>query len=249
LLEERLAKVRSLRQDLGEGRASSLADLANLAATPAEPVVAFELPWPWGGERFELRVMRRLNFVTGPLGSGKLRLAQALAEHLPGAGFLGLDRLDDDGAHHRARMAADPALRGRVQAALAWLLEEDAVESGALLALIAALQAEAQGALIIDMVEQGLDEATQAAVAAWLRRHHPAGRPLFLFTRSSTILDLEAMGPDETLILCPANHSPPVQVEPYPGAASYDSVATCLAPPSVRARTAGLFAARTPLSA
>jgi hypothetical protein len=63
---------------------------------PAPQVsVAFELPWPWGGERFELRDIRPLNYIIGPLGSGKTRLAKRLAETLPGAAFLGLDRLAD----------------------------------------------------------------------------------------------------------------------------------------------------------
>ena len=74
----------------------------------------------------------------------------------------------------------------------------------------------------------------------------PAGRarPLFLLTRSTAILDLAAMGPEETIILCPANHSPPIRVAPYPGAPGYEAVATCLASPEVRARTAGLIAWR-----
>ena len=69
-------------------------------------------------------------------------------------------------------------------------------------------------------------------------------RPLFLLTRSSAILDLAAMGPDEAIIFCPANHSPPISVAPYPGAAGYEAVATCLASPDVRARTEGVIAWR-----
>jgi len=56
----------------------------------AELSVAFDLPWPWGGEHFELRDMRPLNYIIGPLGSGKTRLAQRLAVTLPDAAFLGL---------------------------------------------------------------------------------------------------------------------------------------------------------------
>jgi hypothetical protein len=52
------------------------------------------------------------------------------------------------------------------------------------------------------------------------------------------------MGPDEAIILCPANHSPPTVVAPYPGAPGYEAVATCLAPPDVRARTEGMRAWR-----
>ena len=53
------------------------------AEASAELSVAFELPWPWGGERFELRDIRPINYIVGPLGSGKTRLAQRLAETLP----------------------------------------------------------------------------------------------------------------------------------------------------------------------
>ena len=69
-----------------------------------------------------------------------------------------------------------------------------------------------------------------------LRRRGPGERVLFLLTRSCTILDLVAVGADEAIILCPANHSPPTRVAPYPGAPGYEAVATCLASPDVRAR-------------
>jgi hypothetical protein len=61
-------------------------------------------------------------------------------------------------------------------------------------------------------------------------------------TRSNVILDLAAVGVDEAIILCPANHSPPIHVAPYPGASGYEAVATCLASPEVRARTEGMRA-------
>lgn len=55
---------------------------------------------------------------------------------------------------------------------------------------------------------QGLDKATQEALIAHLRRRGPELRPLFFLTRSNSILDLDAVGNDESIILCPANHSP-----------------------------------------
>lgn len=65
------------------------------------------------------------------------------------------------------------------------------------------------------MVEQGLDRATQEAIGTYLRQCAKAGgRPLFLTTRSSAMLDLSAVGPDEAIVLCPANHSPPTRVAP-----------------------------------
>ena len=65
-----------------------------------------------------------------------------------------------------------------------------------------------------------------------------------MLTRSSAILDLTAVGADEAIILCPANHSPPTYVAPYPGTPGYEAVATCLATPEVRARTEGVIAWR-----
>jgi hypothetical protein len=59
-----------------------------------------------------------------------------------------------------------------------------------------------------------------------------------VITRSSAVLDLSAAGPDEAILLCPANHSPPVLVAPFAGAPGYEAVETCLAPPQVRARVA-----------
>jgi len=89
------------------------------------------------------------------------------------------------------------------------------------------------------MVEQDLDQATQEVLIAYLRQSTRAGaRTLFLMTRSTSILDLPKVGPDESIILCPANHSPPMLVTPYPGAPGYEAVATCLASPKVRARVA-----------
>jgi hypothetical protein len=98
--------------------------------------------------------------------------------------------------------------------------------------------------LVVDMVEQGLDQAAQEALIAHLRRRGPGARPLFLLTRSNAILDLAAVGPDESILFCPANHSPPMRVAPYPGAPGFEAVATCLASPEVRARTEGVIAWR-----
>jgi hypothetical protein len=95
------------------------------------------------------------------------------------------------------------------------------------------------------MVEQGLDQAAQEALIARLRRRVPGAQPLFLLTRSSAILDLAAVGAEEVIIFCPANHSPPISVAPYPGAPGYEAVATCLASPEVRARTEGVIAWRS----
>ena len=237
-------KVRRLRSDLSRGQAPAAGELTRLLGPATEFSVAFDLPWPWGGERFELRDIRALNYIIGPLGSGKTRLAKRISEALPDAAFLGLERLADAGAAARARLDADSALKSRVDQTLAWLVEDGGLVSEALVALLAGLESEGPTTLVIDMLEQGLDKATQEALSAHLRRRVPDGRALFVLTRSNAILDLDAVGADETIILCPANHSPPTRVAPYRGAPGYEVVATCLASPEVRARTEGVIAWR-----
>jgi DNA-binding transcriptional MerR regulator len=243
-LVDAVERVRRLRYDLARGEAPATGNLARLLEPAPELSVVFDLPWPWGGERFELRDIRRLNYIIGPLGSGKTRLAKRIAEVLPDAAFLGLERLEDGGAAARARLDTDPALKSRVDQTLAWLVEDGGAASDAVVALLAGLETEGPAILVIDMLEQGLDLATQEALIAHLRRRGTDGRPLFLLTRSSAILDLDAVGADEAIILCPANHSPPTRVAPVRGAPGYEAVATCLASPEVRARTEGVIAWR-----
>ncbi|NLS05754.1 MerR family transcriptional regulator [Rhizobium sp. P32RR-XVIII] len=237
-------KVRALRADITIGRMPNAGELVRLMQPAPAIGVPFRLPWPWGGEEFELREIRPLTFITGPLGSGKTRLAHAIAENLPDARFLGLDRLQDEAAEAHARLDADAALKEQVEEILQWLAEDGATISPALKALVVALQSAASTIHVIDMVEQGLEQASQEAVIAWLRRRSAEAKPLFLMTRSSVILDLNAMGPKEAIILCPPNHSPPFFVAPYPGTPGYEVVASCLAPPEVRARTEGMIAWR-----
>lgn len=221
-----MARVRALRADLAAGAAPDAAALATL--TGKGPSIVLDLPWPWDGERFELPALGALTWLVGPLGSGKTRLAMALAEAIPGARFVGLDRAG-------APAAPDTG-------ALDWLAGEGATASAALTALVAHLSAPADAALLVDLVEHHLDAPTQAALAAWLRRRPAGAPPLVLMTRSTAMLDLEAVGPRETLILCPANHSPPVLVPPHAGAPGYEALAACLASPAVRARTEGMTA-------
>jgi DNA-binding transcriptional MerR regulator len=248
-LADTVGRVRALRANIAQGQTLAAGEIVRLVRPASEVTVAFDLPWPWGGELFELRDIKPLTYIVGPLGSGKTRLARAIAENLPEAAFIGIERLEDEGAVAQARMDADPALRLRVDQTLTWLIEDGAQGSAALTALLVALESEGPTSLVVDMVEQGLDQTTREAVMAYLRRRGPAARPLFLLTRCCVVLDLAAVGPDEAIILCPANHNPPTQVIPYPGAPGYEAVATCLGSPEVRARTEGVIAWRPQVEA
>lgn len=235
-------KLSQMRKDVDRGLTPTIQDLAGLSGSKRS-CVEFQLPWPWGGERFVLPIDRPLNYIVGPLGSGKTKLAMCLAREIPGAVFISLERLQDGSA--ATQLNFDPELKCRVGVALQWLIEDGAIASDALTSLITVFETDGPTALVVDMVEQSLEQETQQALIAHLRRRGMNGRPLYLLTRSLAILDLAAVGPDELIIFCPANHSPPTMVAPYPGATGYEGVATCLASPDVRARTQGVIAWRT----
>lgn len=228
-LAETINRIKAVRADLRAGKAPEIGDLPALIHGERERAVALDLPWPWGGERFEMAALGPLTWLVGPLGSGKTRLALSLVEAIPGARFVGLDR------------EAPAGLSAPVEAALDWLAGEGATRSGALVALISHLAAGDGAAQIVDLVEQGLDQATQEALASWLRRRADAA-PLVLMTRSSAMLDVETAA--EPVIFCPANHSPPTLVTLRPGAPGYEALESCLATPDVRARTEGMRAVR-----
>ena len=97
--------------------------MVELSNRPDRPRVRFELPWPWGGEVFELGSLQPLTYITGPLGSGKTRLAVAIAEALPNGRFIGLDR-------------ADATMDAGTGTILQQLLADGARESGALRSLL-----------------------------------------------------------------------------------------------------------------
>lgn len=204
--------------------------------------VILKLPWPWGGERWVLRGLGPLNYITGPLGSGKTQLAKCLARAIPGGAFVGLERLEDGASAARHLQTADRGLAARVDEAIARLVADGATASPALRALFAALHSRPRGVVVVDMVEQDLNGATQRALMRYLRRWREG--PLVLMTRSTSILDLAQTNGSEVVIYCPANHSVPMQFIPRPGAAGIEAVHTCLASPAVRARTAGVIACR-----
>lgn len=234
-----IRRVHDLRQRIAAGATPTASELAGLH-NDDEIAATFDLPWPWGGERFELRALKPITFLTGPLFSGKTRLAMLVAETLPGAVFIGLDR---------AAAVSLAAPEENVSRTMAWLIEDGATPSDALSILVNALETTGPSALVFDLIEQGLDEPTQLALMAHLRRRGPGATPVVLMTRSTAILDLASVQADEAIILCPANHSPPIYVTPHPGAAGYEATASCLAPPDVRARTEGVVAMRPPAAA
>lgn len=241
-LQDTVHRVRRLRVDLDRGTMSVASVVSNVRQAGKQIGVVVDLPWPWGGERFELRELRRLTFITGPLGSGKTRLAMQLAEAIPGASFVSAGRHKDGAAAAKEMLAAQLELEARVRRSIAEIVKAGGNESDALLALIAVLETEGPAAQVVDMLEDGLDAPTQEALICFLRRRAPEARPLILLTRSTSILDVDLVGSDEAIILCPANHSPPMLVAPYRGAPGYEALTTCLATPAVRARTEGVVA-------
>src|ERR1700761_3027141 len=110
-LGDTVGKISRLRADLGRGEVPGTRDLIGLLAPTHDVRVAFDLPWPWGGEPFELRDIRSLNYIVGPLGSGKTRLAKRLAAAVPGAVFVGLDRLANEAEAARSRLGAGSILK------------------------------------------------------------------------------------------------------------------------------------------
>src|SRR5262249_34995306 len=66
-LADNVQKVRGLRADLAQGKAPTVGELARLVRPASEILVTFDLPWPWGGEKFELCDIRPLNYIIGPL--------------------------------------------------------------------------------------------------------------------------------------------------------------------------------------
>ena len=239
-IEGTLSKLRRLREDLeGDGTLDpSVLDLA--VGRQAGLAVGFELPWPWAGEWFELRDIPPLNFITGPLGSGKTRFAERLALELPDAQFLGLDRINGEVA--AACIGRDAAVAERVERATDWLAQEGAVPTEGLRSLVVAFETKTPRNLVVDMVEDGLCEASQRALMAFLRVKPGQKDAVFLMTRSSSILDLDLAGARDRAIYCPANHGMPFRTSVQPGSHGYEAVATCVATPEVRARTACITA-------
>ena len=69
-------RVRILRRNIANNGLQGLSDLQSLVPDAAQIIASFELPWPWGGEMFDVQRPRRLNFITGPLASGKTQFSK-----------------------------------------------------------------------------------------------------------------------------------------------------------------------------
>ena len=223
-------RLRSLRQRL-QGRQGGE------SAHPASITLSFALPWPWGGEAFTL-TLAPLTYLVGPLGSGKTRLAQQLAQALPGVIFLDLAERTAPSA--TGRFALQASEQAWVTQQLRGLREQGAVDVAPLRVLLSALAAGGgRQAVVMDLVEHGLSGASQAAFGPWLREHACTREaPVVAMTRSSTMLDWANLRAHEAVLYCPANHAPPFKVLPFAGAVGHEAVSLCLASPEVRARLA-----------
>jgi len=69
-LVHKLDRVRAMRTGIARGRMPVDGELTQLLDDRGAGV-AFNLPWPWGGEWFEFHDIRPLNYIIGSLGSGK----------------------------------------------------------------------------------------------------------------------------------------------------------------------------------
>jgi len=243
-LMNRIDGVQRLRTDITKGVIPDCGELTNVLNLARGLQISFALPWPWAGEIFELRNTHPLNYIIGSLGSGKTLFARQIADSLPNAVFLGLERLEDGNRKATInQLSINSVLKRKVEQATTWLTDEGATESEALTVLLVNLETEDSSAIVVDMVEKGLDHATQEALIHYLRNFaKQESRLIFLITRSSAILEMTTVGSNEAIYLCPSNHSPPFRVAPYPGAPGYESVAMCLALPEVRLRTEGMIA-------
>ena len=65
-LAETVSRVRRLRADLSRGEVPATRELIGLLKAAPETRVAFDLPWPWGGERFELSEAKSLQGRNAP---------------------------------------------------------------------------------------------------------------------------------------------------------------------------------------
>ena len=234
-LQACISEVHQFQQELGRDHSTNRSASETIKNKPALPSLRLSLPWPWDGEQFNIPVPGRINFITGPLASGKTQLAKAIADELDNGEFIGLDRLD--------RSQTDAHLCAcKVRNTLAQLQAHGAITNEALTTLVKLFDAKTESVLVIDLIEQDLEQTTQEALMHYLRDRPNDAAPIFIMTRSSTILNMNKIKKGERIIFCPANHSLPMIVEPVSGSIGYEAMNSCLATPIVRARSAGVVA-------
>ncbi|GLU35260.1 MerR family transcriptional regulator [Trinickia caryophylli] len=199
--------------------------------------VSFPLSSPWDGQIFSMPDIRRLNYIVGPVGSGKTQLALQLGWALPSGVFINFNKVQ-----RVARSAADPLnfrktegpLQMRIDEALADLADGGATLSDALHTLVHSIEDTLLSGpsefLIVDRVEEDLDLPTQKAVGAYLRRRAAEARSgaIFAVTRSAAIVDLATAGDEQSVILCPPNRSLPISVPLRSDAYGYETLVMCL---------------------
>ena len=135
------------------------------------------------------------------------------------------------GRVRRSRPSCRSVAALKVRPTVDLLVQDGATESAALIDLLAALDQAPPVAVVVDLIEQGLDRATQEALIAHLRRRSAGAPPIFVMTRSSSILDLDAVGAARRSSSAPPITAPPVRVVPHPGTPGYEALASCLATP------------------
>jgi hypothetical protein len=70
-LSETVRRVACLRVNLCCGEMPAARELIGALKAAPEISVAFDLRWPRSGERFELRDIRPLNYIVGPLAGAR----------------------------------------------------------------------------------------------------------------------------------------------------------------------------------
>lgn len=240
-LAAQVRRLQDLRESLPTGQLPDASDIDGILNESPRMRLSMALPWPWNGECFDIPAIHPINYLVGPLGSGKTILAHCIAGAFPGS--ICIDAAQPVTPASVDEEHAACRIDERVDQAMAWLLGEGAIESPMLASLLRVLESDMPTLLVIDSIESNLDQGSQEALMRYLRlqvRRH--SRPLFLITRSAAILDLDRTGADEAIYFCPANHRLPFRVLPYRGTAGYESLDDCLATPAERERTRGMRA-------
>lgn len=240
-LAAQVGRLQHLRARLAQGQVPDASDIAGILDESARTRLSLTLPWPWNGECFDIPAVHPLNYIVGPLGSGKTILAHCIAAQV--AGSVCVDATLATTGSMVCEGQVGSGIADRANRAMSWLAGDGASPSPMLARLLQILESDAPALLVIDSPETHLDQASQEALIRYLRKNAQRFfRPVFLITRSNAVLDMECVGTGEAIYFCPANHRIPFRVLPYPGSAGYESLDDCLASPAARERTRGMIA-------